>query len=434
MNTILRNTLVGTIVLAVTATLAADPIEIRLNDGSRWRGESDDFVSMTVIQQGVKITLKGRIVEAAKWHITLMTDVAGEIKRKTIFKDDILAVSTLDSAQPVATVDRKTRRSATTTRSSRRAAPAEVVNDSDRIGVFVLPLKEMVGLHFRHEEIEAIGEEADQYGPGQIIILKIDSGGGSVVEMEKIHETLTDLKKRHRVIAWIDKAISAACATALHCNEIYFDDGATAGAMTAFNSATMKSLQDEQLEKWLQLAGDWAEDGGRTRYIAEAMIDEALLLSYDKDPKTGEVTFYNDLSGEHILSRAGENLVFNSKTALACGFADGIARNEEELAEHLDLPEWYEISDYGRQISQEWIDTVDRAQRELDLLYNRLSYAGTGSGDTAVVLGKRIQILQKVLRWDKRAPNATAMKGIIAEDLEKEIIQLRKQLADLKRR
>ena len=215
---------------------------------------------------------------------------------------------------------------------------------------------------------------------------------------------------------------------------MYFDDGATAGAMTAFNGATMQSLQDEDLENWLKAAGDWAEDAGRKRYIAEAMIDEALLLSYDKDPKTGEVTFYNDLSGEHILSRAGENLVFNSKTALACGFADGIARNEDELAEHLDLPEWYEISDYGRQISQEWIDMVDRADRELNLLYNRLSYAGTGSGDRVVILGKRIQILQEVLRWDKRAPNATAMKGINAEELQKEIIVLRKELADMKRR
>lgn len=436
MSDLLSKTVICCVLLIFTAAaLAADSVEIRMKDGTRWRGSIDDTVAITILQQGVKVDLEGRLVDAAEWHVTLMTDVAGQMKNKTIFKADILSMRTVGQA-PVAKLDRATRASAAgANKSPQRSSGSKPAGaNGKRMGVMVLPLREMVGLNFRHEEIEAIAEEADKFGPGQIIVLLIDSGGGSVVEMEKIHESLTAIKKRHRLVAWIKKAISAACATALHCDEIYFMDGGTAGAMTAFNAATGQSLKDEDLQKWLRTAGDWAEQGGRSRYIAEAMIDDQKLLSYDKNPQTGQVTFYNNLDGQYILSRAGENLVFNSANSVHCGFADGIADDEQQLAKLLDMDEWYELSDYGRKISQDWNDTVERAQRELRLLQNRLSYAGSGSGDAEVIIGKQIQILQEVLRWEQRCPNCVAMQGIRREDIERQLKELRKQMSDMKKR
>ncbi len=423
-----HRTLVAIMALVIASVaFAGESVEIRLKDGSRWTGELTNEVRMTVIQQGVRMDLTGRLLKAAEWHVTIETDVAGETRNKTIFKSDIVSIKTLGAGMS-ADANRSPRRGTTAAR------PSESDVDPDQPGVFVLPLNKMVGLEFRHEEMEAIAEEADKYGDGQIIVLLIDSGGGSVVEMEKIHDTLMDIKKRHRLVAWIKQAISAACATAMHCNEIYFMTEGTAGAMTAFNSATGQAWKGEELDEWMQRAGEWMQQGGRSPYIAEAMIHAPSLLSYDKDPVTGEVTFYNDLSGETVLSRDGENLVFTASTAYDCGFSDGTADTEEQLAELLDLPAWNEVSDYGRRIAADWQETVELANRELRLLSNRLEYAGSGSGNQVEIIGKRIKIFEKFIKWHDRCPNCMAMSGLpTKETLQREIKDLRKQLSDLKR-
>ena len=424
--------LAGSLLLSIATTaIAGATIEIRLQDGSRWTGELQERIELTYRQLGVEIETTATLVRTAEYFITVETEVAGEIRRKTIFKDDIIRLSTIRGADD-AVMDIKGARPAHV-REMSRTKSGDLNADSARPGVFVLPLKGRVGLELRHDEMEKIAEEADKYGRGQIIVFLIDSGGGAVTEMEQIHDTMTEIKKRHRLVAWVKQAISAACATAMHCDEIYFMTNGTAGAMTAFNSATGKAWTGDELEEWQTRAGEWMEAGGRSRYIAEAMIHNPNLLSYDKDSQTGDVTFYNDLSGEHILSREGENLVFTASDALQCGFSDGTASNEQELAELLDLGQWHETSDYGRRIAKEWQDTVERANRELPLLQERLKYAGTGSGDPVEILGNRIKIYEKFLRWQDRCPPCT--QGMPPkEELQRDISEMRRELANLKKR
>ncbi|MEE8459625.1 MAG: hypothetical protein V3S08_07115 [Phycisphaerales bacterium] len=422
--------LAGSLLLSIATTaFAGATIEIRLQNGSRWSGELQERIELTYRQGGVEIKTTATLVRTADYFITVETEVAGEIRRQTIFKDDIIRLRTIRGSGDEV-MDVKGARPKHV-RSKSNAGAGDTKGDGTRPGVFVLPLKGTVGIEFRHDEIEKIAEEADKYGSGQIIVLVIDSGGGLITEMETIHETMTTIKKRHRLVAWVKKAISAACATAMHCDEIYFMTNGTAGAMTAFKGT--KSWSGDELELWLTNAGDWMESGGRSRYIAEAMIHNSKLLSYDKDADTGEVTFYNDLSGETILSRTSENLVFNATNALDCGFSDGTASNEQELAELLDLGEWYEISDYGRRIAKDWQDVVERGQRELRLLQERLSYAGTGSGDPVEILGNRIKIYEKFLRWKDRCPPCT-MGMPPKEDIQRQISEMRRDLAKMKKR
>ena len=430
MKSTLPTILAGSLLLSIATTaVAGATIEIRLHDGSRWTGELLEQIELTYRQRGVEIEATATLVRAAEYFITVETDVAGEIHQLTIFKDDIVRLSTIGAAVD-AVMDVKGAKP-THVRGESRTRSGDYKADSSRPGVFVLPLKGTVGIEFRHVEIEKIAEEADKYGRGQIIVFIIDSGGGLITEMETIHETMITIKKRHRLVAWVKKAISAACATALHCDEIYFMTNGTAGAMTAFKGT--KSWSGDELELWLTNAGDWMESGGRSRYIAEAMIHNPKLLSYDKDADTGEVTFYNDLSGETILSRTSENLVFTASNALDCGFSDGTADNEQELAELLDLGEWNEISDYGRRIAKDWQDTVKKANRELRLLEQRLSYAGTGSGDPVEILGTRIKIYEKFMRWQDRCPPCT-MGMPPRETIQREITEMRRELARLKKR
>ncbi|MCZ6851797.1 MAG: hypothetical protein O7F17_09165, partial [Planctomycetota bacterium] len=170
MKNLIRNALVCTIVGCIAAAaLGGEAVQIRLNDGSRWRGEISDYVELKILQQGIEVVFQGRMVAAAAYHVTIEGDIAGETRRKTVFKNDILSIRTIQ-AQEAGAVH------SDSARPTRPAGAVKEATPNDRTpGVFVLPLKGQVGTEIRYNEIEMIGEEADKYGTGQIIILLIDT-------------------------------------------------------------------------------------------------------------------------------------------------------------------------------------------------------------------------------------------------------------------
>ena len=410
----------------VTAALAAPSIEIRLNNGSAWRGELNDFVRLTFVEQGVEIEFTGRLLTATKYYVKVEGALAGKTATKTIFNGDIRSMRTV--SEPEAG-DAKS--SANTRRNKLDSGGTTAATEGEQSrGVFVLPMSGMVGETFRAQEIRKIGEHADSYGPGQIIVLLVDSHGGLAAAMEGIHNSILEVKRRHRVIAWIKTAISAAAAASIACDEIYFMTEGTLGAMTTY--AGTVSLKDEQLQVWLDLASKLMENGGRSPYIARAMVTAPALLSYDKDPETGEVTWHDDLSGANVLSTDTQNLVFTSGVAVDSGFADGIADTGEELAKLLDLAEWREIDDYGRSIADDWQGTVKRAKEEIPRLLVRRNMV-TGTPEQRI--GALIRIDEQLIKWIDRVPTiAKQMIPVTKDFLKREIRDYRKQLADLRKR
>ena len=92
----LRRILVGSLMLSiVTAALAGQSITIRLPDGSRWTGEVQNRIDLTYTQRGVRIHAEVTLVRATEYFITVEIDIAGEIRRQTIFTNDIVAMKTL---------------------------------------------------------------------------------------------------------------------------------------------------------------------------------------------------------------------------------------------------------------------------------------------------------------------------------------------------
>lgn len=415
MNNSTRMLAVGlALVLSVNAWAG---VEVRLKNGSRWRGELDEYVKLKLVQNGVDVEFEGYLTAVHDLYIKVEGEVAGRVGKKTIFKADIRSMHTV--------VDTVVHADARPTTSS-SAEP----EDENQLGVFVLPMSGTVGETFRHHEIEMLAEHADEWGDGQIIVLIMDSHGGGL-EMARVHETISKIKDRHRIVAWVKTAISAAAASALACDEIYFETGGTLGAMTGYSGTT--ALQGKELQAWMKTAREWMAEGGRYPYIADAMIHAPSLLSYDRDEETGEITWYNTLEGEVDLSNGNQNLVFTASTAMHSGFADGIANNQEELAALLKLPRWREKSDYGREIAAKWQKTVDAAKKDIPRLIARRNYWKT-SGSVEERLGALIQIDKKLLRWIVRAPDLTAQRGLDKRMLEREIEEIRKQLADMKRR
>jgi hypothetical protein len=301
-----------------------------------------------------------------------------------------------------------------------------------------LPLTGMVGLEFRHQEIEKVAAYADklkkEQGIDPIIVLEIESGGGMMSEMYAIHDTLMEVKKRHRVVAWIKEAISAAAATAFHCDEIYFRTDGSLGAMTGFNSGTGISLKDEELARWLRDAAAWAEAGGRPGLIARAMIHHPFIVSYSVDDETGEVTWYDSLEGEYVLSDEDTNLTFTSGHAERSGFADGIANSEQELARLLDMKEWTE-DPYAKDVYDQWMENFEEASHDIPYLIGELQIIQGGALDAEGKIQAAIRIIDDLLKWWKKEPDLCRMMGLPSEeDLERLIREYRRALQQIRSR
>ena len=99
MKHVLPTILAGSLLLSIATTaIAGATIEIRLQNGSRWTGELQERIELTYRQRGVEIETTATLVRTAEYFITVETEVAGEIRRKTIYKDDIIRLSTIRGA------------------------------------------------------------------------------------------------------------------------------------------------------------------------------------------------------------------------------------------------------------------------------------------------------------------------------------------------
>ncbi len=417
--------------------------DLTFKSGQTWRGAINDTVEVVFTEGGRERTLEGTVVRADRTMVVIEVAAAdGKTSRKTIFFNDVKSMKSLGSApakDAAATTPAATAPAAEATETTGDASkPAKApVDAKDFKGVFYMPIEGTVGIGMRHDEIEAIGKEADKFGPGQIIIIEINSPGGLVLESERIHATMLDLKKRHRVVAWIKEAISAAAFTALHCDEIYFMNVGALGSMTMF--AGTQSAKGESLAGWLDLAGRVAKEGGRNPHIARCMIKIELELSYDIPEGGGpkDAIFREDTKGEFVLDRADTMLTLNAAQALACGFSDGTADTVEELAVVMGLPMWKEVNEVGRKIHRDWQRTLKEGTNELTMLMNQYEYKNTTSGDAEKIISTRIRIITDILRWVDRCWSCAfeVMGGLpeqIKPALERELEELRRQLAEIK--
>jgi hypothetical protein len=278
------------------------------------------------------------------------------------------------------------------------------------------------------------GQMADADGPGQIIVLEIDSSGGLVSELYKFVDAIRAVRERHRVVVWIREAISAAAVTSMQCDEIYFRSMGALGAAMMIRGGD--SVYGEPLDKFRGEIGDIIEKNGRPRMVFEAMVLAKPVLTYTKDPVTGKPTFHDKITGlpgEVVLSDEKDNLTFNASNALDSGFSKGTADTPEELAPLLGLKEWYEISDYGVKIATAWEKLYEECQKDFAFQQKRLEIQRAGGAEEQIAV--QIQIMEKILDWNRRCK--PCIEGQIGkqgvEGIEKEIKDLKKRLGEMRK-
>jgi hypothetical protein len=421
--------------LAGGSAATAEQYELTFSNGSSWRGDDGAMVDVVFKEQGIEQSMTGvikKIDGRPGFQIVFIRgQIAGREATKGIFAPDIVSMKAAGGT------DASTKSTATATTSGSKnsdpgnsdgnpSKPATTTMGDDgylkssKPGVFFMPWEGPVGIEARHDEIKAIIAEADKYGPGQIIVLQINSPGGLVIEGDKIHETLKDVKQRHRVVAWIKEAISAAAFTSLHCDEIYFMKVGAMGSAVMYAGQT--AISGGELNAWLEKFSEVADIGGRDPIIARCMVTRTAMASYDKDEDTGKVTIYPDMQGEFNLSDDKNVLTLNVGNAMDCGYADGIADTTDELAVLLDLPEWHEVNDSGRKIHERWQRNVKQCRARIPRLQAELQRNPE----------KAITLLKELLGWYNRCYPVLVYEMGLPPDpdpIRRQIEELRRQRA-----
>lgn len=188
------------------------------------------------------------------------------------------------------------------------------------------------------------------------VVVRFKSGGGMLLEIQKLSDVFhNDFKKKFRLVAWIDSAISAAAMSA-HCfEEIYFTPQGNYGACTGF-SGRLNAMKGPGLEQVLIMMekisarGNYPKEIMRAMQISSEEEESASLrisppwgaLSCTINKDTGEVKYFQDAtSGQIVLNPKGgvHILTFNSEQAAQVKFSKGTASNLDELAKCMGLTE-----------------------------------------------------------------------------------------------
>jgi membrane-bound ClpP family serine protease len=289
-----------------------------------------------------------------------------------------------------------------------------------------------VGETMRATELKVLVEYIDEnYGPGQVIILKVDSGGGYGDTWSDIKDVIFKVRENHRVIAWIESAISAAAMTVYCCDEMYYTSMGEVGSCTGYRGSPTNPLSPAGQQIMIHEMEKVLARSSRTPYLAACMFRLDKWLTYDKDPLTGEITYYDTVGGEgeYPLS-TGNNITLTANQALKSGLCDGIANTEEELITLLQL-ENAEINLYGVELFDNWKKSFLEFQDTSQELYT-IFQNGDPSADTEKKqITSQIKAGEKLLKWSKKLGEVARYSGLDEDRvkmLKRTILDLRRQL------
>ena len=164
----------------------------------------------------------------------------------------------------------------------------------------------------------------------EYIIFDIDTFGGRVDAATQIKDAI--LSSNVTTIAFINRrAISAGALISLSCDSIFMTPGATIGAATAVDAEGEKASEKVISYMREEMAAS-AEANGRSREIAQAMVDEEIeidfILSVDNDTlKSGDIEGFN----------SGKLITLSTELALKLGIADERVESFSILLDKLNV-------------------------------------------------------------------------------------------------
>ncbi len=110
-----------------------------------------------------------------------------------------------------------------------------------------------------------------------VILIEMDTYGGAVTDADEIRTRI--LESKIPVYVFINKdAASAGALISIACDSIYMAPGSSIGAATVVNGADGAAAPDKYQSYMRSMMRSTAEATGRNPQIAEAMVDEKLVV------------------------------------------------------------------------------------------------------------------------------------------------------------
>ncbi|MCA9305565.1 MAG: hypothetical protein R3B46_07155 [Phycisphaerales bacterium] len=358
------------------------------------------------------ITHEGVIVRENNSYIVIKVNSDGEEVTKVFFLTEIKSIER-GPAEPIADALRA------------KAIPPEAT----RIAFITLgdqrDRKDIIGPFVNddalRESIQLLDALPDVEKP-EIVVLWIDSGGGLLVETEKLINTIhADMKPKYRTVVWVRSAISAACMVSMVSEEIYMMTNAPIGAMTLIQQVDRVSRLGKHNPLIARAMSRCAPDFDRNDLTAD--IDEH-----------GNVTLFDGPQGEHMVCKKTDILVFTAIDAVKFGLARGIADTKNELATLLGCKEWIEVGHGANDFQARFREQVKLAEQQVGELQQKLNialqfaHAAENDPERNAQLARALNFLRDMRAIVRRAPSLEFYEGYTKQafdDREEQIKDMR---------
>ena len=301
----------------------------------------------TLVLKSGKI-YEGKILSDEDDTVVFEVHKYGTTFKKTVKRKDI------ESLTKGKIVKKSTKKKAAKSKESLENIPkpkAPEIKEYDGPTYYIIPLKGMVGKTFVASVLEESLEDAVQREP-TVVILDMDSPGGLVSEVKKLGDVLTRYNDSLRIVVFAKDAISAAAITSLAVKEIYMRPAGRFGAATAWRpgkDGMPKAIGEKFQSVWRATARGLAEAGGHSPLLGNAMIDANIELHWVLDDKGNKIIKEGPAKGKGKtwVIKKGKLLTMTSKETVACGLAEGVAKNYNDLGKKLGYEKWEECEGLG---------------------------------------------------------------------------------------
>ncbi len=170
-------------------------------------------------------------------------------------------------------------------------------DDNTETSYFVIPIRGIIGEEMIVRTLEMSFNVASARG-ADVVVLHIDSGGGRVETKHEILDLLREEREEFRIVAYVDDAQSAAAIIALACTDIIMAPGASMGSCVPYRIApdgTPANVEAKFAAIEMASIRAIAEEAGHSPLLAQAMMDDEIVISYALGTD-GEVQIFEGVS------------------------------------------------------------------------------------------------------------------------------------------
>lgn len=241
---------------------------------------------------------------------------------------------------------------------------------------YLAPLRGEVGTSMLAANLEKVLADAATRSP-TVVVLQMDSPGGSVAEVERLVDAIQKYKKQMRIVVWVHKAISAAAITSFSVDDIYMKKGSVFGAATAFRvtrQGTAEEIEEKMQSAWRAMGRSAAELGNHPSVLAEGMIDASIGI-YLKREGGKPVLSAQESPGASVVKRPGKLLTLTASEAVDCGLAKAMVDDLDSLGKALGFAGWTPCEGIGVALADWWEARLETVNKEWKAASGRLDAA-----------------------------------------------------------